>query len=73
MTQYAFESICVDHFFRKANESLALVDRQSGLMSCHLTNYRGAREFLEILRVHCQKNGIQREVCSDGLSIFMSH
>ena len=56
VTQYAFESICVDHFFRKGNESLALVDRHSGLMSCHSTNYRGAREFLKIPRVHCQKN-----------------
>ena len=42
-------------------------------MSCHSTNYRGAREFLKILRMHCQKNGIPREVCLDGSSICMSH
>ena len=40
LTQYAFESFCVDHFFLKG-----LVDRHSGLMFCHSTNYRGAKEF----------------------------
>ena len=47
-TQFAFESIIVDHFFLKGNEFLVLVDRHSGMMSCHLTNYRGARESLKI-------------------------
>ena len=57
----------------KGNEFLALVDRLSGMMSCHNTNFKGAKEFLKILRVHCQKNGIPREVCSDGASVFMCH
>ena len=54
ISRYAFESISVDHFFLKGNEFLALVDRHSGMMSCHSTNYRGAREFLKILRLHSQ-------------------
>ena len=60
VTNYAYESVCCDHFFLKGNEFLALVDRHSGMMSCHNTNYKGAKEFLKILRVHCQKNGIPR-------------
>ena len=43
------------------------------MMSCHNTNYKGAKEFWKILRGHCQKNGIPREVCSDGASVFMCH
>ena len=73
ISQYAFESISVDHFFLKGNEFLTLVDRHSGMMSCHSTHLRGSREFLKILRLHCQRNGIPRELCSDGSSIFMSH
>ena len=45
ITQNAFESISVDHFFLKGNEFLVLVDRHSGMMSCHSTSYRGARDF----------------------------
>ena len=59
VTQYAFESICLDHFFLKGNEFLALVDRHSGLMSCHATNYKGAKEFLTFFIVHCQRMGFQ--------------
>ena len=63
----------MDHFFLKGNEFLALVDRHSGMLSVHATSFKGARELLRILRLHCQKNGIPREVCSDGSSIFMAH
>ena len=73
ISQYAFESISINQFFLKGNEFLSLVDRHSGIMSCHSTNYRGSREFLKILRLQCQRNGIPREAFSDGSSIFMSH
>ena len=42
ISQYAFESISGDHFFLKGNEFLAFVDRYSGMVSCHLTNFRGS-------------------------------
>ena len=73
VTQFSFESIIVDHFFLKGNEFLALVNRHSVMMSCHSTNYRGAKESLTIFRVRCQKSGIPCEVFSDVSSIFMAH
>ena len=45
ITNYAFESLSVDHFFLKGNEFLAIVDRHSGMLSVHSTNYRGSLEF----------------------------
>ena len=73
ITHYAFESLSVDHFFLKGNEFLAIVNRHSGMLSVHSTKYGGSAEFLKILRLHCQRNGIPREICSDGSSIFLSH
>ena len=73
LTQYAYESISMDHFFLKENEFLAVVDRHSGMLSVHANSFKGARELLRILRLHCQKNGIPREIFSDGSSIFMAH
>ena len=70
LTNYAYESMCCDHFFLKGNEFLALVDRHSGMMSCHNTNYSGAKGFLKILREHCQRFGVPLEICTDGASVF---
>ena len=63
----------MDHFFLKGVEYLAIVDRHSGMLSVHSTNFKGSKELLRILRLHCQRNGIPREICSDGYSIFLSH
>ena len=60
VTNYSFESICCDHFFLKGNEFLALVDRHSGMMLCHNTNYKGAKEFLKILSALPEKWYSQR-------------
>ena len=43
------------------------------MLSVHSTNFKGSKELLRILRLHCQRNGIPREICSDGSSIFMSN
>ena len=51
---YAFESLSMDHFFFKGIEYLAIVNRHSGMMSVHSTNFKGFRELLRILRLHCQ-------------------
>ena len=61
-TNYAFESLSINNFFLKGIEYLAIVDRQSGMLSVHLTNFKGLRELLRILRLHCQQNGISREI-----------
>ena len=71
-TNYAYESLSMDHFFLKGIEYLAIVDRHSGMLSVHATNFKGSRELLRILRLHCQRNGIPREIFTDGSSIFMA-
>ena len=43
------------------------------MLSVHCTAFKGSKELIRILRLHCQKNGIPREVFSDGSSIFCSH
>ena len=72
-TKYAYEALSMDHFFLKGIEYLAIVDRHSGMLSVHCTAFKGSKELIRILRLHCQKNGIPREVFSDGSSIFCSH
>ena len=54
----------MDHFFLKGIEYLAIVDRHSGMLSVHYTAFKGSKELIRILRLHCQKN---------GSSIFCSH
>ena len=66
----AYEALSLDHFFFKGVEYLAIADRHSGMLSVHATVYRGAKELLKILRVHCQRSGIPRCVFTDGSSIF---
>ena len=51
-TNYAFESLSMDHFFLKGIEYLAIVDRHSGMLSVHATAFKGSRELLRILRLH---------------------
>ena len=63
----------MDHFFLKGIEYLAIVYCHSGMLSVHATAFKGFRELLRILRLHCQRNGIPREICTDGFNIFMSH
>ena len=63
----------MDHFFLKGIEYLAIVDRHSGILSVHATDFKGSTELLRILRRHCQRNGIPREICTDGSLIFLSH
>ena len=72
-TNCAFESQSRDHFFLKGIEYLAIVDRHRGMSSVHATAFKGSRESFRILRLHCQRNGIPREICKDGSTIFMSH
>ena len=43
------------------------------MLSVHCTAFKGSKELLRILRLHCQRNGIPREVCTDGSTIFCSH
>ena len=50
-----------------------MVDRHSGMLSIHHTNYSGSKGFLRILREHIQKYGIPVEVATDGASVFVSH
>ena len=72
-TKYAYEALSMDHFFLKGIEYLAIVDIHSGMLSVHCTVFKGSKELIRILRLHCQRNGIPREVFSDGSSIFCSH
>ena len=72
-TKYDYESLSMDHAYLKGIEYLAIVDRHSGMLSVHCTAFKGSKELLRILRLHCQKNGIPREVCTDGSTIFCSH
>ena len=69
-TKYAYEALSMDHFFLNGIEYLAIVDRHSGMLSVHCTAFKGSKELLRILRLHCQRNGIPREVFSGGSSIF---
>ena len=71
-TQYAYEALCLDHFFLKGVEYLAISDRHSGMLSVHSTMFRGSKELLKILRVHCQRQGIPRCIFTDGSSVFCS-
>ena len=57
----------------KGNEFFAAVDRHSGMLSIHHTNYSGSKGFLRILREHIQRYGIPVEVSTDGASVFVSH
>ena len=68
-----FASLSLDDFFFRGIEYLAIVNCHSGILSVHSTNFKGSKELLRILRLHCQRNGIPREICSDGSSIFLSH
>ena len=43
------------------------------MLSVHCTAFKGSKELIRILRLHCQRNGIPRVVYSDGSSIFCSH
>ena len=72
-TKYAYESLSMDHFYLKGIEYLAIVNGHSGMLSVHCTAFKGSKELVRILRLHCQKNGIPREVCTDGSKIFCSH
>ena len=72
-TKYAYEALSMDHFFLKGIEYLAIVDQHSGMLSVHCTAFKGSKELIRILRLHCQRNGIPQEVFSDGSSIFCSH
>ena len=42
------------------------------MLSVHVTNFKGSMELLRILRLHCQRNGIPRKICTDGSLIFMA-
>ena len=72
-TKYAYEALSMEHFFLKGVEYLAIVDRHSGMLSVHCTAFKGAKELIRILRLHCQRSGIPRVVYSDGSSIFCAH
>ena len=72
VTSFAYKMICCVNLILKENEFLAIVDRHSGMLSIHLTNYSGSRGFLKILREHIQKWGIPLEVSTDRASIYMS-
>ena len=63
----------MDHFFLKVIEFLAIVDRHLGMLSVHCTAFKGAKELIRILRLHCQRNGIPRVVHSDRSSIFCAY
>ena len=63
-TNYAFESLSIDHFFLKGIEYIAIVNRHSEMLSVQATAFKGSRELLRILRLHCQRNGIPREICT---------
>ena len=63
----------MDHFFLKGIEFFAIGERHSGMLSVHHTAYKGAKELIRILRVHCKPSGIPRVVYSDGSSIFCAH
>ena len=43
------------------------------MLSVHCTAFKGAKELIRILRVHCEHSGIPRVVYSDGSSIFCAH
>ena len=53
----------MDHFFLKRIEFWAIVDRHSGMLSVHRTAYKGAKELIRILRLHCQRNGTPQQGC----------
>ena len=72
-TKYAYEALSMDHFFLKGVELLVIVDWHSGMLSMHCTAFKGVKELIRILILHCQQNGIPRVVYSDGLSIFCAH
>ena len=57
ITNFAFESLSINHFFLKGIEYLAIVDNHSGMLSVHLTNFKESRELLRILREAFQKKG----------------
>ena len=63
----------MDHFFLKGVEFLAIVDRHSGMLSVHCTVFKGAKELIRLLRLHCHRNAIPRVVYSDGSSILCAH
>ena len=70
--KYAYEALSMDHFFLKGVDFLAIVDRHSGMLSVHCTAFKGSKEVIRILRLHCQRSCIPRVVYSDGSSIFCS-
>ena len=57
-TKYASEALSMDHFFLKGIEFFAIGERHSGMLSVHHTAYKGAKELIRILRLHCNRNGI---------------
>ena len=63
----------MDYFFLKGVEFLVIVDRHWGMHSDHCTAFKGVKELIRILRVHCKPSGIPRVVYSDGSSIFCAH
>ena len=65
-TKYAYEALSMDHFFLKGVELLVIVDWHSGMLSMHCTAFKGVKELIRILILHCQQNGIPRVVYSDG-------
>jgi hypothetical protein len=69
-TNYAYEALAMDHFFLRGVEYLAIADKHSGMLSVHCTKHRGANKVIKILRVHRQRQGIQRIIFTDGSSIF---
>ena len=58
------------HFYLKGIEYLAIVDRHSGMLSVHATAFKGSKEMLRILWLHCHRNEIPRDICTDGSLIF---
>jgi hypothetical protein len=71
--EYPFQRICADYFAVAGKQYLVLVDRYSGWPSIHQPKVGGtAREFVNILKAHCETFGIPEELATDGGSQFVA-
>ena len=72
--RYPFQQICADYFHYEGNNYLAMVDRYSNWPSVFKSESgEGSRQFIKVLKSHCEIFGIPEELSSDGGPEFTSY
>ena len=70
--EYPFQLVCSDYFSLEGRQCLVMVDRYSGWPSVHQAMSEDSREFIDLLRTHCEMFGVPEELATYGGSDYVS-